>query len=136
MTTWMRPREKTGRDTWACRLVGGSQNPHDPITAKPARAVNAPLGLPALMMVRLRYAYVCRCRGRIPARRVVVRSDVRRADAKARRRSAAAGGAGLDFGLLSPRHDRRLSDEQAGRAGDAADTCRHRRGDRARRKRV
>src|ERR1700716_2374262 len=41
MTTWMRPREKTGRDTWACRLVGGSQNPRDCITAKPARAVNA-----------------------------------------------------------------------------------------------
>ena len=24
----MRPRKETGRDTWACRLVGGSQNPH------------------------------------------------------------------------------------------------------------
>src|SRR3981081_4675029 len=41
MTTWMRPREKTGRYTWACGVVGGSQNPHGCLTAKPARAVNA-----------------------------------------------------------------------------------------------
>jgi uncharacterized membrane protein YgdD (TMEM256/DUF423 family) len=30
----MRPRQSTGRDTWACRLVGGSQNPHESITAE------------------------------------------------------------------------------------------------------
>jgi hypothetical protein len=36
----MRPREKTGRDAWACRLVGGSQNPHEANTADPAHPVN------------------------------------------------------------------------------------------------
>ena len=33
-------QRNTGRDTWACRLVGGSQNPHGRITAKPADTVN------------------------------------------------------------------------------------------------
>ena len=32
--------KQTGRDTWACRLVGGSHSPHSGITAKPARTVN------------------------------------------------------------------------------------------------
>src|SRR5579872_5025895 len=119
--TWMRPREKTGRDTWACRLVGGSQNPHE-LYYSEIRADCQCVSLGALWMVRLRYAYICRSRCRISARRIVVRSDVRRADAKTRWRSAAAGRTGFDFGLLSPRHNRRLSNESPRRPGDAADT--------------
>src|SRR5260370_16710509 len=83
--------------------MGGSQNPQSVITAKPARAVNALAGFAAIVMVGFRYAYIRRGRRRFPARRAVVRSDVRRADAEAPRRSA-ADTAAPDFFLLPPPH--------------------------------
>ena len=131
----MRPRKEI-RDAILGHVAswGDRRTPMSGITAKPAAAVNWPRAPAVTMMPGDRHAHIRRRRRRLPARRALVRPDVRRADARTLGRSAAAGGAGLDFSLLPPRHHRSLSDEPAGGFGDAADTCRHLRGDRAGRK--
>src|SRR5258708_19643211 len=96
------------------------------ITAKPARAVNALrpeiVAGTETQSYRVnvngdgagtgeRDALICRGRRRLPARRVVVRPDVRRADAEVRRRCAAARSAGVHCELLPPPPPPPLSDQ-------------------------